>query len=1230
MSSAAALVGRSAALLRQDDAASALECAQEALDAAENEEGDAAKVVEISALCACAEAFVAKGDAAKATANAQQACQKAKSTGDRILECSALLVVLKVELLSIQDAAKAMMTLRETGASWGEMAVILSLAKDAADAGGSQKASKQIEEGQANKDRWLEALGLMTLAMASVPKSGPAATARDNFLSVAKELGVVSTGAYAPTSELFRLHRSGGSVQEMREIEGRLEAAKKAGQKQEEAFALLDLAAAKISQDPAREVPEADEALSQLTKLGSKGGIAAAQLEVSRSCLAGGRPVDALKAAREACDGFKQLGNLAGESLAKGACAVAHLALGQLPEAMATATTAPSFARERGLRRACAEALRAAVPCFLAAGEYDRALQAGLEAAAALRDVGDNRGEALALLREVASAYIAKKDVESALKVASAALRLLRSAEDLPGEVDALQSTARIHIVRGDTEPALRLLQEAVGLCRDSSDVSEEVDAHILTCDVWLQRSSLADAESSARAALDLAKNRGHQVAQARSQLSLAKVRVAEQNFGQAATEAQAAAAIFKTLNHTRSEIVALCSAWSALVSSGKAGAEQAGEAAKKASAEFQAKADMQRAGEALLEASRAQLVAGKAEDASVSATSAVKIFKDLGHTKLEAEALWCVVDAEKSRDRQASAVKAAVEVVSLFKQRGDLQGQADATGRLAKAYLDSGSPKEAISELREARLLYQRLGVAQPGEASLLLQIGVQAHMKLDDPPRAIALCEEAVGLYRLIGDRVGEAAALQAAVQVCVQQGDYDSALKAARQSVAVLARARLAREEAQAHHLVARVHLARLEPREAVSSAAQALTLLRRPGDEAGRAEVLETASWAHSLGQEAEGAVGAAEEAVALCRKIGEQRRLATALQALAEAQLLRNDLDLVPETIAESLALIRSLGDEPGVEAHLLQLSTIIRLNKLKSSDAKKKGIKVSPKDALKEAKESSTMLNTFGDARLEAQGCTVLAQAHQEAGNFAGAVEEARNAYELYARLRDGVGIAHAALLFAGFCLKSPARQLGLESSLISQNRFMPALDQATENALCAHCMFRRVGDEEGQEAALQLLDEIRALRDGSTVDEFPRDYPRQRPIAPGSQRVPVECSRYRQIVGARRVPCRTGLAMPKSQLFPLEEIDLNSQPAYTTAEPKPLAVKALPRSALANIENWDRRFERKAWHNVKATMSGLWEYPDMGDGEPDTLKSAEYINKWLEELISPEQVSDK
>lgn len=188
----------------------------------------------------------------------------------------------------------------------------------------------------------------------------------------------------------------------------------------------------------------------------------------------------------------------------------------------------------------------------------------------------------------------------------------------------------------------------------------------------------------------------------------------------------------------------------------------------------------------------------------------------------------------------------------------------------------------------------------------------------------------------------------------------------------------------------------------------------------------------------------------------------------------------------------------------------------------------------------------------------------------------------------------------------------------------------MPATDQAIETVLSAHSTFRKIGDEEGQEYALQMLDEVRALRGDSNIEEVPRDTPRPSPIAPGSQRVPVECSVYRELVGARLVPCRTGLAVAKSQSYSLEEIDANRQPVQTPAEPQPLAIKAIPRSALANIENWDKRFDRKAWHNVKATMSGLWEYPDMGDAEPDTLKNAEYINHWLEELISPEQVGDK
>eukprot|EP00439_Symbiodinium_sp_Y106_P016892 s3306_g2.t1 len=527
-------------------------------------------------------------------------------------------------------------------------------------------------------------------------------------------------------------------------------------------------------------------------------------------------------------------------------------------------------------------------------------------AAAALRDVGDTRGEAFALLQEVGSAYLDKNEVDSALRVASAALRQLRTCEDLSGEVTALKATAEIHLTRGDTEPALRLLQEVVSLCRDSGDVEDQVDALIRIARLWVLRSEAEEATKAAKSALEAAQGAKKDLAEAQALLGLAGVLKAKTDLAGAQTEAGKAEKLFKKCGHRPGELAALMLSWSAMVEEGPQQVAQVVQAAKKAAEAFKSAGDQQCAAEALLEASAASREHGQVEESASTAAAALQLFRQLGHTSGEVKALGAVSAAERARGRVAESVKAAVDVVSLYQRRGDTRGQAEATCELAKVHLALGLLKDALSEVGEACLLFQKLGLLQIQEAVVLVEVGVPTLMALNDPPKAVAMAEDAAKLYRAFGDRKGEAAALSACAKVCVQQGDNASALQAARQAVAVLSRARLAREEAEALHLIARVYAIRREAREAVSSAAQALSLLRRPGDEAERADVLTTASCVHSMGLESEGAVAAAEEAVGLCRRLGDKKRLAAALHALAEGLLLKQDYGQAVDTAEEAL------------------------------------------------------------------------------------------------------------------------------------------------------------------------------------------------------------------------------------------------------------------------------------------------------------------------------------
>ncbi|CAJ1327663.1 unnamed protein product, partial [Effrenium voratum] len=689
------------------------------------------------------------------------------------------------------------------------------------------------------------------------------------------------------------------------------------------------------------------------------------------------------------------------------------------------------------------------------------------QAAAALRDVGDSTGEAFALLNEVASAYLARKEVDSALKVAAAGLRLLRAAEDLPGELVALKATAQIHLCRGDTEPTLRLLQEVISLSKDSGDAADETDAHVAVARVRVLRSEAEEALAAARAALGAAKT---PLSEAKARLGLARVleakaadpRAAEASKAEAAQAAQQAAKLFASARYSAGQLAALKVAWAL----GAASAKEAADA-------FRGAGDLQSCGEALLEAAD-----GAAKDVE-NAQKALEIFRELNHTKLEAKALHKLSAAERARGQQSASIKAAVDVVALFQRRGDVKGQAEATCELAKVYMALGMLKDALSEVGEARLLFQKLKQVQLQEARVLLDVAIPAHMALNEAPKAVAVAEDAANICRSLGDKVGEADAFKACAKVCVQQGDTKSALQASRQAAAVLSRARLVKEEAEAYHLTANVHIIRLEPREAVSSAAQALSLLRRPGDEGDRADALITASYGHSMALEADGALGSAEEAVGLARRTCSTSRLKKALHALAEAQLLKGQYGEAMDTAEEALQVQN--GDAL-LEAHLAGVSCYGRLG---WSQSKKKGLRANPKEMLQKAKAASTALLASGNRRFEADARFLMAKVQLQAGNVDVAINEVLKAYNDYGTLKDGQGAGWSGLLYAACLLRAPAKMAGGYSALTCQDVEVPQYEAALHTALVAHSTFRRIGDEEGTEAALRAVGEIRAKKEG-------------------------------------------------------------------------------------------------------------------------------------------------
>eukprot|EP00913_Durusdinium_trenchii_P004622 g4291.t1 len=280
-----------------DDADGALECANEVLETIRGK-GPSDKASEVSALCACVDAYLALGDATKALAKAEEALAIAKPLAGSLSEAVPALALAKAKFWGSQDgegSKDALALLREIGATWGETAMLLSLALQAAkeQALDIQKARSLLEIARQKQRRWQEAFAQLTLSLGALSKGSPGLQAVEDFLQIAQKHGVriaatdvgyVDSGlrrfeGLSTMEDLQDATEPSASKHFVQDIHDRLSAASKGGQRSAVAWATLDMANAKLGQGDKLQVPEVEEALAQLEKLGTKEGLAMARLE---------------------------------------------------------------------------------------------------------------------------------------------------------------------------------------------------------------------------------------------------------------------------------------------------------------------------------------------------------------------------------------------------------------------------------------------------------------------------------------------------------------------------------------------------------------------------------------------------------------------------------------------------------------------------------------------------------------------------------------------------------------------------------------------------------------------------------------------------------------------------------------------------------------------------------------------------------------------------------------
>jgi predicted ATPase/transcriptional regulator with XRE-family HTH domain len=186
-----------------------------------------------------------------------------------------------------------------------------------------------------------------------------------------------------------------------------------------------------------------------------------------------------------------------------------------------------------------------------------------------------------------------------------------------------------------------------------------------------------------------------------------------------------------------------------------------------------------------------------------------------------------------------------------------------------------------------------------------------------------AVALSEEAVARYRMLGNRRGLASTLQNLGLVARARGDHEAAARLLQESLALWRALDDAHGAAGILNSLAGIAWARGDHAQARALLEESLPLIRKAGDTQGLAATLENLAEVARAEREWARAEALLERGLALRREVGDVRGMASALQGLGQLAAACERPAEAAARYRESLALCRHVGDQ-ALEAEVLR------------------------------------------------------------------------------------------------------------------------------------------------------------------------------------------------------------------------------------------------------------------------------------------------------------------
>jgi CHAT domain-containing protein len=277
-----------------------------------------------------------------------------------------------------------------------------------------------------------------------------------------------------------------------------------------------------------------------------------------------------------------------------------------------------------------------------------------------------------------------------------------------------------------------------------------------------------------------------------------------------------------------------------------------------------------------------------------------------------EAWRLWSEgarLRAQATADALAKSLEAYERASQVFAQLGDREDAAMAANRAGQLAAYRDETARSVANYRRALDL---TSADTPNRMRAAAYLGLGA----GEPENAVAHFQEALSLFRSLGDRRGEAVALHGLAGARNSQtGDSAGALVLFEQALKISRATGFSRLERGTLHEIAALYRGRDERQKALAYYERALELSRAASDARDTASTLEDIGNLYHRWGAIDRAIDLYDEALALESRIGSRLRRAALLADKGYAQLDAGKTDLAIATLTRAVDTSRETTDE---------------------------------------------------------------------------------------------------------------------------------------------------------------------------------------------------------------------------------------------------------------------------------------------------------------------------